>query len=324
MNKRAIALVIGLILTAVLTTLGAAMISRSLSEYNLARKQVENTQAFWLAEAGVNKALKILRDDYNSLSIRNVSFGAGGYAVAIVNNLDGSRTVTSSGFIPTSGITRVIEANMVRFSTTPPDFFGNAIYSADNVDLNGSFDVIGKIRYAAALARNGSGTVSDTITRDPSINPLARLSFAQLRALSQSQGNYHDAAHLSGPFPTGFWFNQASGIPNVVFLEGNLTLSGKVTAGGFFVVGGEVTYNATISGNVSVDGAIYTLGQFTINGGGNALNVNGGVWTGQLATLNGNSKISYNSTYMSAIQSLGINTDVQIISWTDLQNPYNL
>jgi type 1 fimbria pilin len=94
--------------------------------------------------------------------------------------------------------------------------------------------------------------------------------------------------------------------------------------GGFFIVGGEVVYDATLSGNVSVQGTIYTLGRFTVNGGGSALNVNGGVWSGQQVTLTGNAKIAYHSEYMNAIDALNINTSVRINSWSDTQNPYPL
>ncbi|MGE5197404.1 MAG: hypothetical protein ACM3IL_02745, partial [Deltaproteobacteria bacterium] len=166
--------------------------------------------------------------------------------------------------------------------------------------------------------------VTGDITNDPSISPLASLDFAQLRTISQSQGNYHDAYHLEGPFPVSFWYDQPNHIPNVVFIEGSLTLKGNESAAGFFVVGGEVTYDATVNGNVGVAGCIYTRGNFTIKGGGNSLNIDGGVWTGESATLDGNAKITYNSDYMSAIQGLGINTRAQLTSWKDNKNPYAL
>jgi hypothetical protein len=95
-------------------------------------------------------------------------------------------------------------------------------------------------------------------------------------------------------------------------------MKGNISAGGFFVVGGEVVYDATISGNVGIDGAIYTRGRFTINGGGNALNVDGGVWASN-ATLNGAVEIEYNQEYMNAIRNLNIDTDFQISSWKDTQ-----
>jgi len=83
-------------------------------------------------------------------------------------------------------------------------------------------------------------------------------------------------------------------------------------------------YNATIGGNVDVDGAIYAPGRFTIDGGGNTLNVDGGAWSGQMTTLNGNAKVDYNQTVMQAIQNLNLSNDVQIVAWRDTNSSYNL
>jgi hypothetical protein len=94
------------------------------------------------------------------------------------------------------------------------------------------------------------------------------------------------------------------------------------TLGGFFVVVGDVitnpsgTYDATINGNGTIDGCIYTLGVFSVNGGGNRLNVNGGVWSGIEAELNGNATVTYNSDYMAAIKAHTL-PQVQIISWRE-------
>jgi hypothetical protein len=327
MNKKGIVLILSFGVIAVMLLLAGAAASRSIYETKMAQRHFESVQAFWLAEAGVNRALKELRNNYELLGIPATNLGSGGYSVVINNPQDGTRVVSAAGYVPRSGPVRsqrVLEAIMYKYPSVPSHFYENAIYTAQNIVLNGSsFDVIGNVRYAGTITGNTSRIIG-TKTQDPAVAPLAHLDFTQLRALSQAQGNYHDARHLNGPFPLTFWYNEDQSIPNIVFLEGNLDLTGKTTVGGFFVVGGEVVYDATLSGNVSVKGAIYTLGRFTVNGGGNALNIDGGVWCGQQATLNGNAKISYNSAYVEAIQALGINTTVGIKSWRDTQEPYAL
>jgi len=328
-KKRGVALIFSFIVIIILAILAGAIFLRSISESRIAQKYLESTQAFWLAEAGVNQALKGLRTNYALANISDTALGPGGYSATIVANPDGSRTVTARGFVPFVAplaapirAERILEVGMNK--SIPPNFYDNAIYSAGDIVLKGnSFDVNGNVRFAGTISGR-TDRIAGTFTNDLSINPLAHLDYAQLRAISQSQGNYHSPQQLGGPFPTSFWYNEASGIPNVVFLEGSLDLSGNDRVGGFFVVGGEVTYDATIRGNVSVDGCIYTRGNFTVKGGGNSLNVNGGVWSGGTSTLDGNPKISYNATYMSAIQTLGINASVQITSWRDTQNPYIL
>lgn len=81
--------------------------------------------------------------------------------------------------------------------------------------------------------------------------------------------------------------------------------------------------DATISGNGTIDGAIYTRGEFRINGGGGAdLNVNGGIWAGDQVRLNGNAKVAYNAEYMEAIKTLVGEGTPQICSWEDKKLPY--
>lgn len=325
MDKKGSVLVMCFMVITVFSIMSAAMFAGSVSENVFTKRYSEFTQAFWLAEAGANKALDELRVSYATTSVADTAMGAGGYSATITNNPDGTRTVTSAGFIPYLApfrVQRAIQVVMNKLPMVPPNFYNSALYSAGNVVIKGnSYDIEGDVIYAGTISSN-TGNIDGTITHDPAISPLASLSFNQLRAISKSQGNYHNSSQLNGPFPNTFWYDEAAGIPNVVFLEGNLDLTGKTSVGGFFVVGGEVIYDAVISGNVSVKGCIYTRGNFTINGGGNSLNIEGGVWTGTGATLNGNAKIDYHGTYMQAIQNLGIDTDVQVISWLDTQNPY--
>ena len=325
MNKKGIALILSFMVIVVLAILSGAIVSRSVFESRYAQRYLESTQAFWLAEAGVNKALNSLRSSYASYcpATPGPLAPAGTYSYTWTAS-GGSRIVTATGFVPSQAsphVQRTLSVTMNKY--IPPNFYGDAIYSAGNIVLKGSsYSVDGNVRYAGTISGSTS-EINGTVTSDPSITPLALLDFTQLRTLSQNQGNYYDINHLNGPFPTTFWYNQTAGIPNIVFIEGSLTLKGNDKVGGFFVVGGQFTYDATISGNVSVDGCIYTRGNFTIKGGGNSLNVNGGVWSGQTSTLDGNAKITYNETYVTSIKDLNIDAGVQITSWIDTQNPYN-
>ncbi|MFH0877205.1 MAG: hypothetical protein V1863_03165 [Candidatus Omnitrophota bacterium] len=133
-----------------------------------------------------------------------------------------------------------------------------------------------------------------------------------------------------------FWWEYPSnptdpttGTPNVVYVEGDMVLNGNIgQPGGFFLVVGNVltdpndTSDASINGNGTVNGCIYTLGKFSVNGGGGNLNVNGGVWTGSEAELNGNANVTYDLEFMTAIKGLvegrGSTDIVQILSWREL------
>ena len=345
MNRKGIALIMIFAVIAILTILAASIISRSISESNIAKRYSETTQAFWLAEAGINQALYELRNNYNLTIAPPPQLGSVGYQVNIsVSGQD--RIVNSTGYIPFTGqarASRTIEALMSK--SIPPNFYDNAIYSAGEVDLNGnSYSVTGKIRYADSI--DNTGNVNGTITQDPSINPLARFDFQELRTISSNQQNVYvvsgntlvNQATGQQGFPASFWYSPptdpndpTTGTPNIVYIEGDLELNGNIgTIGGFFVVVGDVinnpgaTYDATVNGNGQVEGAIYTRGEFRINGGGGNLNINGGVWAAEEVRLNGNAHISYNQSYMDALENLNLNIDVQISSWRDTQNTYPL
>jgi hypothetical protein len=58
MNKRGIALILSYMVIGVLVILGVGLVSRSVSERNIAFRYVNSNKAFWLAEAGVARAIK--------------------------------------------------------------------------------------------------------------------------------------------------------------------------------------------------------------------------------------------------------------------------
>lgn len=356
MAKKGIALILAFISIIVLTILSIAILSRSISENYNTRRYSDMTQAFWLAEAGVNRALEELRTNFSQSgnNLWSQSLTPGEYTIDVA--IDGqNRIVTSHGHIPSITDSRqeyILEATMSK--SIPAGFYDNAMYSGGNIDLNGSSYVInGDVTYGGTIDADHPENITGTSTQDSSASPLARFNFQQVRNISQTQGNIYDAARLhqvqtgSDTFPSSFWYSRADDgidndhdgitddsdewVPNVIYVESDLQLNGNIgTIGGLFIVVGDVitnpdgTEDATINGNGQIDGAIYTRGEFRINGGGGNLNINGGVWTGTLGRINGNATITYNSTYLTAIENLSIDASVQIANWKDLKNPYLL
>ena len=334
MNKRGIALILVFIIIVVLTILGASIISRGIAETRILQRTVESTQAFWLAESGLMESLFALKANFNAANIPLTLLGQGVYNAIIGPAVAGTRTVTANGCMPAGcncnplacRTIRTIQATMAAAAGPPPaNFYNNVIYAAGGLDVSGGSNAErGNITYALSL--NGVANIvlgTGVLTRDDSINPLAPLDYNQLRQISRNQNNYHDATH-NPAWPGSFWFDQPNRIPNIVFTEGDFTIHGNTQVSGFYVVGGEVACDATLSGNVAVDGCIYTRGDFTVNGGGHAINIFGGVWVGGIATLHGGVDLRYNPDYMNAIQNLNINTVVQMTNWRDTQNPYTL
>lgn len=334
------ALVIVFIFIVVLTILGAVVAARTISEKQLLQRNTESIQAFWLAEAAAGRASDELRKNPALSEGSNLFLTAlapGEYDFGLVKSAVGNTqvyTVTARGYIPSSAasgtlacrVTRSLIVVMQQLQTAPANFYDNAVYVSNNVSKGKTISgnvIFGGVNSSTATITNGA------FIHDSSANPLALLNFEQLRTISQSQGHYNPDFASGNTWPSSFWQEAPSesnpfGTPAVAFVEGNFSIAGNTTRYGFIVVGGEFTYDATISGTSSIVGTVYTRGNFTINGGGNALNIDGGVWAGGSANLGGNGKIQYNAAYMNAIKNLGITTDVQVTSWQDTQNPYSL
>ncbi|MFH1771597.1 MAG: hypothetical protein ABH872_02165 [Candidatus Omnitrophota bacterium] len=330
-----------------LVILCTAIYYRSVSESNLTRRYIASIQAFWLAEAGANRALSELRAYYNinGNDLWATSLGQGTYSADVITD-GNSRIVLARGRIP-YGDSGVIEKNLnvVMRKYIPPNFYDNGIYSGGDINTNGdSYEITGDVLYAEELSVEHPENISGTATQDPTASPLARLDFNQLLALSTAQGNVYDSGRLDDvkkgqdSFPATFWYlnpidpnDPTTGTPNIVYVTSDLELNGNIgTIGGMFIVVGDVvtnpgeTQDTTINGNGQIEGVVYTRGIFRINGGGDNLNVNGGVWAGQEARLNGNAHIAYNSDYMASIQALDIDAEVQVTSWREQENPYRL
>jgi len=337
-NKGAVILLASYMVIVVLLIIGAVFIIRTINEKNLTYRYKESTEAFNLAEAGINLAIRVLGMNYGWSGSALTDLGRGQYSVNVTSIQD-KRQIISSGFIPSAvnfRAQKTIEAIVRKY--IPSNFYDDAIYTAGQLDLNGqAYAVNGNVIYGDTKAATDTQNITGTITQDPSINPLAGLNFQQLYNISQSQGNVYDATRMDkvkkskDSFPGSFWYrvpndpsNPATGVPNVVYIETDLTLNGNIgTIGGLFVVAGNVltnplgTYDATINGNGQIQGAIYTRGEFQVNGGGGGLNVNGGVWSGTETELNGKATITYNKGYMDAIKALNIDPGIQILSWRE-------
>ncbi|MFA5271618.1 MAG: hypothetical protein WC412_04680 [Candidatus Omnitrophota bacterium] len=340
-NKKSSALLFVLLAIAVLTILGAAFVSRSISESHLAQRNLEFTQAFWLAEAGVSSALKELRAD-PYLAVGTV-LGTAQYRFTLLSKTDIAGvqryTIKAEGCIPNGcnfalpnfgnlsscRIIRALEAVFTKYEFIPSGFYDNAIYSAGNVTIGSNCPVTGNVFSGGVVNGIADGDVTQN---DPvlSTNGLPTLNFSELRQTSIDQGWYNPNTHTT-EFPTGSFY-YSPGVPNVVFVEGDFSIvGGKEVVKGFVVVGGDTVYDAEIGGNASVDGCVYTRGNIWLHGGGgpNILNVNGGVWAGGTVLMNGNEEIKYNKEYMDAIKNgLHPNTDIKITAWQDTQNPYTV
>ena len=119
-NKKAIALLLALSLLVILIGLSAALLTRSISEGGSSRSSTRRSQAFWLAEAGLQRALwELNHGDGNwsgwaalPISLSFTLTGVGEYSVVITNADGNSPTITSTGFIPSASATDHVERSI--------------------------------------------------------------------------------------------------------------------------------------------------------------------------------------------------------------------
>jgi hypothetical protein len=142
MNKRGVVLIVSYMVIAVLTILGIGLITRSVSESNIAQRYVNSAKAFWLAEAGIAQAI----DDFpNSplsgfLGNTNNTYDT---QTAPVAGFAGRYSIVSTGSVirPSADtITRAIEVIVQQ-----PQFgsIGDAISSTGDIVVGGAAKVTG-------------------------------------------------------------------------------------------------------------------------------------------------------------------------------------
>lgn len=337
-GEKGILLISVYLILSVTVILGGVLMAHALTDSRSSQRAQATLQAWYLAEGGIDRAIEQLRQNFAwTAGFTNTPGGNSGTYTVTVQVLDANRRLlTSQGqsALLAAPVSKVLEAIVIR--QIPEGFYDNVIWVSANLDFNGNaYTADGNVVHGDTSPPSNTSGVTGTITYDPAATPLPRLSFEQLHDIAQAQGNVYDEARLSGGpdvFPDSFWYTEpadpndpTTGVPNVNYITTDLVLNGNIgTVGGFFVVVGDVitdpsaSQDTTINGNGQVDGAIYTTGDFRVNGGGNGLNVSGGVWAGNEVRLNGNATLTYNLDYMKALEGMGLNADVQVVSWRDL------
>lgn len=151
MNKRGIVLILVFTVILVLSILGTAIVSKSVSESRISNRYTQSAQAFWLAEAGVAQALTQLKNDFNNLnSIAPTLLGQGQYGQYSVDTIvvEGSnRRITAHGFVPSAAAPRaerkinVLVQNSGGSNPSNPGLITYAIETSGTLKITGSVDI---------------------------------------------------------------------------------------------------------------------------------------------------------------------------------------
>lgn len=303
MNKRGVALLLGLIVILVLSILAAALYSRSISEHNLVRRHVSSTQALWLAEKGAAEAIAQL-PTVSSLGNSSFEYNTSTASVYVDGNSTTYR-ILSTGRAITEGdsVERGIE-NYVQY----------APYQV-NDDFNYSIEVNGPLRLQGSyeiLPDDHEDSYYYKESADVSFASRFGFSSEELKNLAISQGHYYeDPASPLSSLP-----NQITWI-KITDPDGQLTIPSTGWSGsGILVVEGETK----IEGG-TFDGILWVIGELTITGNAHLSGTIVSECTVDVTTqVAGNPVLEWNNTKInSALGLLSPFADRTPLSWREIE-----
>lgn len=313
LNKRGVALIITFMVIVVLTILGTAAISRSVSERSLTQRYAESTQAFWLAEAGVAKALLQLRGSFDTLnSIAATPLGAGEYSVDTIVIEGSYRRITAHGFIPSQAAPRaqrtitVLVESSGGSNPSNPELLQYAIDTTGEIKIGGSADI-----HPPASTHEGSTMDFEEVfgTTKEAIYALAQ------EAAASGTGHVYTNPPENQQPVNGITWVELTG-PNKYKISSNWTGSGLL-----IVNGNGMNLALEISGDWTFTGVIWVIGKVKITGNPQ---ITGAIFAESMAgiesDISGNPTISLDTTAVSSAFSLlgGGTGGIQVLSWREI------
>jgi Tfp pilus assembly protein PilX len=294
MNRRGIALVLGLYVIMVLSVLSASYLYKQVNMSFLSNRYADSTQAFWVAEGGIQAARN------NNLTQSSISgaIGAGSFVANIANiNSSDYYEVVSTGTV--GNITRTIDA-VVSTRDVDADKFPFGIESTVAINFKGSSTVYGE---------NTPKPVAKK-TRDPEYyKQNSNFSFADLFCFSTTEIKSISTIY-NNTWPSG----NISGINWVIAPSSHF--NGNVAGSGILIVEGDLR----ITGTINFDGIIYVIGELDMAG---TAYVGGAILAESAATfdtdITGTADIEHSITKISvALDNIKYRSP-QIVSWKELQ-----
>jgi len=234
------------------------------------------TQAYFLAEAGIEEGIKEIKEDFFGYSPSgSTSLGAGTYSIRVINSNDTNlRLIVSTGIV--RGIARIIRTQ-VRFSGPEafnyPALGGGKMYIAGGSIISNGGPIMVHANSSAVSgalfvgSRWGTGTVSgdasacgQVIVHDPngtvtgSVTPNAP--YVDLPPFDANFFQwYYDRAAADGNVKTGtqlFFSDPCAGTTNkICYVNGQVRLIGTWTMTGCIVATGKIIINKWASGVIT-------------------------------------------------------------------------
>ena len=251
------ALCLCLLMISTLCLIGGAGLTFSALNYAIVHNGQKKVQAFYAAEAGRQLAVAHLRQNPLWRGAGGSASGAlssgGAYTVTLSDTTDDGNGLYDSllpaGYVSVDSIGEYMDATQkvaCRMALRPGDM--PAAFPKKAVLSSGSL-------FGALIARNNYGDEAPSLLRFGASLPEGNVSGLKAMAgdvLPHLDNGIFDAVLAD---MTSFWREgSADTFPNIVCIDGDLTLSGERTLRGIIYVGGS---RVVLSGTVKVFGVIY-------------------------------------------------------------------
>lgn len=261
-NKGSV-LTIAVLTTVIVGLLASGLFVLSLRSADQVSRQRYSMQAFFLAEAGANQMIAILKDDFDAKDdpsqYPSGSLGEGTYEVNILQP-SGRVVVVGRGIV--KGIERevLIEVGMV--NVDPFDF---GVMANDDANIYGDSTVIANLRTNDDLILNEQGALTGNAASTGNITVLGSGNISG----SQTEGvisvnyptfdfnEYYNMAQDDGLYYSGNKiFNNANLAPGngVIYVNGDVTIKGTTSITGGVIATGKIivknNFTQTQYGNI--------------------------------------------------------------------------
>ncbi len=246
-NNKGIILVASYMVITVLVVLTVGFATRSIGEQRVASKERDSLQAFWIAEAGLDKAI-------SDLSIASLSgtLGSGAYSTQTSSVSSNRYLVVSTGGV--SGTDTTDPNNIVRtiraiveqpVLNIDPSGTTSAITANGEVDVRGGAEVNGDVDENFTFDFEETFGVSKDYMKDNATNLYVdpENNVTPVNSVTWSDLDTTDEMTISDSNWTG---------NGILVVNGDLRITGGYFSGVIWVVG-----SLWVSGNPIIDGAIY-------------------------------------------------------------------
>ncbi len=276
-----------------------------------------STRAFYLADAGIERAIFYLRSDNDedwSNDNANPLFNESGYLVKTYNGSKSFIKVESVGTF--NGVQRKIYSEITNFDAV----FTSTLFSGSYISIEGNADVNGSAVASDTIYISGSSTV-ETVVQHANV-PLPLLTDPdyyiteaianKMNGNAGAEGNYF---HGGTPVFTSlngviFIDKNPDGSPANIDISSNISTDAAWADSTFLIVYG----NLKITGNVNFKGLLYVTGDLQIVGN---VDTKGPLIAASISKVSGSTEL-HSSSNPAYENPYGFQSGVMAIKWLEI------